>query len=169
MIGPRWYSSFFSARVLIAHGPQTREKSVRFLSPHNSTPKLLTPEQSISLQNSIGSDIIMQLLHELVTKSPGRVPRRCRKRPPHDFERPRPVFWPTLRVTTIQTDLWLWRGKRIGRRGRGRARQSHHTARTSVRLDWPEQRVGKPAGWQAGGTRRGSIRGGRKPQLARLP
>ncbi|KAK1754160.1 hypothetical protein QBC47DRAFT_403546 [Echria macrotheca] len=48
---------------------------------------LLTPEHSIRLQNSTGSDIIMQLLDELVTKSPGRVPRRCRKPPPHDFER----------------------------------------------------------------------------------
>jgi len=34
---------------------------VRFLSPHDGSPMLLTPEHSISLQNSIGADIIMQL------------------------------------------------------------------------------------------------------------
>ena len=33
-------------------------------------PRLLTPEHSISLQNSIGSDIIMQLDDVLVTTSP---------------------------------------------------------------------------------------------------
>lgn len=34
---------------------------MRFLSPHDGSPMLLTPEHSISLQNSIGADIIMQL------------------------------------------------------------------------------------------------------------
>jgi len=34
---------------------------VRFLSPHDGQPMLLTPEHSISLQNTIGADIIMQL------------------------------------------------------------------------------------------------------------
>jgi len=58
---------------------------VRFLSLHDGTPMLLMPEHTISLQNSIGSDIIMQLDDVLVTKSPDRVPRRCRKRPPYDF------------------------------------------------------------------------------------
>lgn len=46
------------------------EEGVRFLSPHDGSPMLLTPEQSISLQNSIGSDIIMQLddvVHTLTT------------------------------------------------------------------------------------------------------
>lgn len=40
---------------------QVTEEGVRFLSPHDGTPMLLTPEHSISLQNTIGSDIIMQL------------------------------------------------------------------------------------------------------------
>jgi tRNA-guanine family transglycosylase len=37
------------------------QEGVRFLSPHDGQPMLLTPEHSISLQNSIGADIIMQL------------------------------------------------------------------------------------------------------------
>ena len=37
------------------------EDGVCFLSPHDGSPMLLTPEHSISLQNSIGADIIMQL------------------------------------------------------------------------------------------------------------
>lgn len=37
------------------------EEGVRFLSPHDGTPMLLTPEHSIALQNSIGADIMMQL------------------------------------------------------------------------------------------------------------
>ncbi|KAK9460149.1 tRNA-guanine(15) transglycosylase-like protein [Lipomyces oligophaga] len=37
------------------------EEGVRFESPHDGSPMLLTPEHSIELQNSIGSDIIMQL------------------------------------------------------------------------------------------------------------
>ena len=50
---------------------------MRFLSLHDGTPMLLMPEHTISLQNSIGSDIIMQLDDVLVTKSPDRVPRRA--------------------------------------------------------------------------------------------
>ncbi|KAK8079928.1 hypothetical protein PG997_007746 [Apiospora hydei] len=46
------------------------EEGVRFLSPHDGTPMLLTPEHSISLQNTIGSDIMMQLDDVLVTTSP---------------------------------------------------------------------------------------------------
>lgn len=46
------------------------EDGVRFLSPHDGSPMLLTPEHSISLQNTIGSDIIMQLDDVLVTTSP---------------------------------------------------------------------------------------------------
>lgn len=46
------------------------EEGVRFLSPHDGTPMLLTPEHSMSLQNSIGSDIMMQLDDVLVTTSP---------------------------------------------------------------------------------------------------
>nr|KMM68664.1 queuine tRNA-ribosyltransferase [Coccidioides posadasii RMSCC 3488] len=46
------------------------EDGVRFLSPHDGTPMLLTPEHSISLQNSIGSDIIMQLDDVIATTSP---------------------------------------------------------------------------------------------------
>lgn len=51
------------------------EEGVNFLSPHDGSPMLLTPEHSISLQNSIGSDIIMQLddvVHTL-TPDPERV------------------------------------------------------------------------------------------------
>ncbi|KOS21162.1 putative queuine tRNA-ribosyltransferase [Escovopsis weberi] len=46
------------------------EEGVRFLSPHDGSPMLLTPEHSISLQNTIGSDIMMQLDDVLVTTSP---------------------------------------------------------------------------------------------------
>ena len=46
------------------------EDGVRFLSPHDGTPMLLTPEHSISLQNSIGSDIMMQLDDVIQTTSP---------------------------------------------------------------------------------------------------
>lgn len=46
------------------------EQGVRFLSPHDGSPMLLTPEHSISLQNSIGADIIMQLDDVIVTTSP---------------------------------------------------------------------------------------------------
>lgn len=46
------------------------EDGVRFLSPHDGSPMLLTPEHSISLQNSIGSDIIMQLDDVIQTTSP---------------------------------------------------------------------------------------------------
>lgn len=45
------------------------EEGVRFLSPHDGSPMLLTPEHSIALQNTIGSDIIMQLDDVLVTTS----------------------------------------------------------------------------------------------------
>lgn len=49
---------------------QVTEEGVRFLSPHDGTPMLLSPEHSISLQNSIGSDIIMQLDDVIATTSP---------------------------------------------------------------------------------------------------
>jgi tRNA-guanine family transglycosylase len=66
---------------------EVKEEGVRFLSPHDGTPmygyflcdagreakimaRLLTPEHSISLQNSIGSDIIMQLDDVIATTSP---------------------------------------------------------------------------------------------------
>ncbi|KAK6957410.1 hypothetical protein Daesc_000195 [Daldinia eschscholtzii] len=52
------------------------EEGVRFLSPHDGTPMLLTPEHSISLQNTIGSDIMMQLDDVLVTTSPDAVRMR---------------------------------------------------------------------------------------------
>ena len=48
------------------------EEGVRFLSPHDGSPMLLTPEHSMSLQNTIGSDIIMQLDDVLVTTSPDK-------------------------------------------------------------------------------------------------
>lgn len=46
------------------------EDGVTFLSPHDGSPMLLTPEHSIDLQNSIGSDIMMQLddvVHTMTT------------------------------------------------------------------------------------------------------
>ncbi|KAI9821162.1 MAG: hypothetical protein M1827_003896 [Pycnora praestabilis] len=46
------------------------EEGVRFMSPHDGSPMLLTPEHSISLQNSIGSDIIMQLDDVIAVTSP---------------------------------------------------------------------------------------------------
>lgn len=52
------------------------EEGVRFLSPHDGTPMLLTPEHSIAIQNTIGSDIIMQLDDVLVTTSPDKVRMR---------------------------------------------------------------------------------------------
>lgn len=52
------------------------EEGVRFLSPHDGTPMLLTPEHSISLQNTIGSDIMMQLDDVLVTTSPDKARMR---------------------------------------------------------------------------------------------
>lgn len=52
------------------------EEGVRFLSPHDGSPMLLTPEHSIALQNTIGSDIIMQLDDVLVTTSPDAVRMR---------------------------------------------------------------------------------------------
>lgn len=51
---------------------QVTEQGVRFSSPHDGSPMLLTPEHSISLQNSIGSDIIMQLDDVIATTSPDR-------------------------------------------------------------------------------------------------
>jgi tRNA-guanine family transglycosylase len=37
------------------------EQGVQFESPHDGSLMLLTPEHSMSLQNSIGADIMMQL------------------------------------------------------------------------------------------------------------
>lgn len=37
------------------------EQGVQFQSPHDGSLMMLTPEHSMSLQNSIGSDILMQL------------------------------------------------------------------------------------------------------------
>ena len=44
------------------------EEGVTFESPYDGTQKLLTPEESIKIQNSIGADIIMQV------KSKARLP-----------------------------------------------------------------------------------------------
>jgi len=46
------------------------EDGVRFLSPHDGAPMVLTPEHSIALQNSIGSDIMMQLDDVVAATSP---------------------------------------------------------------------------------------------------
>jgi tRNA-guanine transglycosylase len=46
------------------------EEGVKFVSPHDSTTMMLTPEHSIGIQNQIGADIIMQLddvVHTSVT------------------------------------------------------------------------------------------------------
>ena len=46
------------------------QEGVKFQSPHDQTEMLLTPEQSIAIQNTIGADIIMQLddvVHVLTT------------------------------------------------------------------------------------------------------
>lgn len=52
------------------------EQGVEFLSPHDGTPMLLTPEHSMSLQHSIGSDIIMQLDDVIATTSPDKARMR---------------------------------------------------------------------------------------------
>ncbi|KAF4512773.1 hypothetical protein G6O67_000114 [Ophiocordyceps sinensis] len=52
------------------------EEGVRFLSPHDGSPMLLTPEHSMSLQNTIGSDIMMQLDDVLVTTCPDKARMR---------------------------------------------------------------------------------------------
>lgn len=46
------------------------QEGVKFQSPHDGSEMLLTPEQSIAIQNTIGADIIMQLddvVHVLTT------------------------------------------------------------------------------------------------------
>lgn len=52
------------------------EEGVTFLSPHDGSPMLLTPEHSIDLQNTIGSDIMMQLDDVIVTTSPDKARMR---------------------------------------------------------------------------------------------
>ncbi|PHH83488.1 hypothetical protein CDD82_447 [Ophiocordyceps australis] len=52
------------------------EEGVRFLSPHDGSPMMLTPEHSIALQNTIGSDIMMQLDDVLVTTCPDQLRMR---------------------------------------------------------------------------------------------
>lgn len=47
------------------------EEGVEFQSPHDGSPMLLTPEHSMSLQNSIGSDIMMQLDDVVATLTEG--------------------------------------------------------------------------------------------------
>ena len=53
---------------------------MRFQSPRDGSEMLLTPEQSISIQNTIGADIIMQLddvVHVLTTGP--RVQEACQR------------------------------------------------------------------------------------------
>ena len=53
---------------------------MKFESPHDGSEMLLTPEQSIAIQNTIGADIIMQLddvVHVLTTGA--RVQEACRR------------------------------------------------------------------------------------------
>lgn len=47
------------------------EEGVQFESPHDSTLMMMTPEHSISIQNSIGADIIMQLDDVIATTTTG--------------------------------------------------------------------------------------------------
>ena len=37
------------------------EEGVKFISPHNGTEMMLTPEESMTVQNSLGADIMMAL------------------------------------------------------------------------------------------------------------
>ena len=69
--------SFYSFQMVsLLELATVTEEGVRFLSPHDNSPMLLTPEHSISLQNTIGSDIIMQLDDVLVTTSPDKARMR---------------------------------------------------------------------------------------------
>ncbi|KAH0563205.1 hypothetical protein GP486_002222 [Trichoglossum hirsutum] len=68
LVVPNLYSRFQMVSLLKL--ARITEEGVQFLSPHDGTPMLLTPEHSISLQNSIGSDIVMQLDDVIVTTSP---------------------------------------------------------------------------------------------------
>ncbi|KAI9748131.1 MAG: hypothetical protein M1815_003580 [Lichina confinis] len=49
---------------------EVTEEGVSFLSPHDNSPMLLTPEYSTRLQNVIGSDIVMQLDDVIAATSP---------------------------------------------------------------------------------------------------
>ena len=68
MFSSFWLKSFQMVSLLKL--AQVTEEGVRFLSPHDGSHMLLTPEHSISLQNTIGSDIIMQLDDVIATTSP---------------------------------------------------------------------------------------------------
>ena len=46
------------------------EEGVKFLSPFDGSPMMLTPEQSIACQNDIGADIMMQLDDVVSSASP---------------------------------------------------------------------------------------------------
>lgn len=69
-----WDGSFQMVSLLKL--AKVTEEGVRFLSPHDGSPMLLTPEHSISLQNTIGSDIMMQLDDVLVTTCPDKARMR---------------------------------------------------------------------------------------------
>jgi len=47
--------------VSLLHMAEITEQGVNFESPYDGSQMLLTPEESIRIQNSIGADIIMQL------------------------------------------------------------------------------------------------------------
>jgi queuine tRNA-ribosyltransferase len=47
------------------------EQGVKFQSPYDNSEKMLTPEESIKLQNVIGADIIMQLDDVVKTTTTG--------------------------------------------------------------------------------------------------
>lgn len=51
--------------VSLSKRMEVDEEGVHFLSPHNDSEMLLTPEHSIEIQKEIGSDIMMQLDHVL--------------------------------------------------------------------------------------------------------
>ena len=59
-----------SAHVVCEVISVSLQDGVKFRSPHDDSEMLLTPEQSIAIQNTIGADIIMQLddvVHVLTT------------------------------------------------------------------------------------------------------
>ena len=47
--------------VSLLHMAEITEQGVNFESPYDGSQMLLTPEESIRIQNSIGADIIMQV------------------------------------------------------------------------------------------------------------
>jgi queuine tRNA-ribosyltransferase catalytic subunit len=47
--------------VSLLHLATITEEGVRFISPHDGTEMMLTPEESMRVQNCLGADIMMAL------------------------------------------------------------------------------------------------------------